>query len=99
MIFGEHQVAAKRPRGQRRRLPDHGSGVCRPRERQHAERAGIGDRRSQLGNRDHGRQDDRLFNPEQLAHRCAHRVHPLLASTYEVGIDPGDRRSQPWNFE
>jgi hypothetical protein len=26
-IFGEHEVAAKRPRGQRRRLPDDGSDV------------------------------------------------------------------------
>ena len=44
----------------------------------------------------HSRQDDRLFNPEQLAHRGAHRVHPLPGSAYEVGTDPGDRRSQPW---
>jgi hypothetical protein len=26
-IFGENEVAAERPRGQRRRLPDHGSDV------------------------------------------------------------------------
>jgi hypothetical protein len=26
-IFGENEVAAKRPRGQRRRLPNHGSDV------------------------------------------------------------------------
>jgi hypothetical protein len=98
-VFGENEVAAERPRGQRRRLPNHGSDVFGPRQRQHAERAGIRDRRGQPGNRNHGRQDYRLFDPEQLAHRCAHRGYPLLGSTYEVGIDPGDRRSQPWNFE
>jgi len=36
-----------------------------------------------------------LFNPEQLAHRRAHRVHPLPGSTYEVGMASGDRRSHP----
>jgi sodium/hydrogen antiporter len=60
-------------------------------------RIGLG--RGYQGNRNHGRQDDRLFNPERLAHRGAHRVHPLPGSTYEVGIDPEERRSQPWNFE
>ena len=98
-IFGENEVAAERPRGQRRSLPDHRSDVFGPRQRQHAERAGIRDGRGEPGNRNHGGQDNRLFNPEQLAHRCAHRGHALLGSTYEVGTDPGDRRSQPWNFE
>jgi hypothetical protein len=98
-IFGENEVAAERPRGQRRRLPDHGSDVVRPRQRQHAERAGIRDRRGQPGHRDHGRQDYRLFDPEQLAHWRARRGHPVLGSTYEVGIDSAERRSQPWNFE
>ena len=27
LVFGEHEVAAKRPCGERRRLPDHGSDV------------------------------------------------------------------------
>ena len=40
-VFGENEVAAKRPRGQRRRFPNHGADVFRPRQRQHAERAGI----------------------------------------------------------
>ena len=99
MIFGENEVTAERPRRQRRGLPDNGSDVSRPCQRHHAERAGIRHRRGQPGNRNHGRQNYRLFNPEQLAHRCAHRGHALAGSTYEVGIDPGDRRSQPWNFE
>jgi len=72
MIFGENEVAAERPRGKRRRLSNDGSGVCRPRERHHAERAGIRDRRGQAGNRGHGCLDDRLFNPEHFAYRRAH---------------------------
>ena len=94
-IFSEYEVAAKRLRGERRCLPDHACDVFRPRQGQHAERAGIRDRRGQPGNRNHGRQDYRLFNPEQLADRGARRVHPWSGSTYEVGADAGDRRSQP----
>ncbi len=66
-IFGENQVAAERPRGQRRCRTNAGSDVSGPRERHHAERAGIRDRRGQLGNVGHGRLDDRLLNPEHLA--------------------------------
>ena len=70
------------------------------RAQHHAERAGIRDRRGQRGNGGHGGLNDRLFNPEQLAYRRGHRLHFFVArSSYDVGADPADRRSQPWNFE
>ena len=80
MIFGENEIAAERPRGQRRRLTNDGSGVSGPRERQHAERAGSRDRRSQPGNGGHGCLDNRSFNPEHLAYRRGHCLRPFRDS-------------------
>ena len=77
MIFGENEVAAERPRRQRRRLTNDGSGVIGPCERHHAERAGIRDRSGQPGNGGHGCLDDWLFNPEYLAYRRGHCLRPF----------------------
>ena len=75
LIGGENQIAAKRTIGECRRLANHVSGGSGPRQRQHAERAGIRDRCRQLGHRRHRRLDDRLFNPEQLADWRSHQYH------------------------
>ena len=101
VIFGENEVAAERPRGQRRRLTNDRSDVIGPRQRQHAERAGIRDRRGQLGNRGHGCLDDRLLDPEQLAYRRGHCLRPFVVPghTYTMSASTRTRRSQPWNFE
>jgi hypothetical protein len=72
LILGENEVAAERPLGQLRRLAHDGTGVGRPGERHHVERAGIRDRRGQRGNRGHGGRDDRLLHPEHFAYWRAH---------------------------
>ena len=87
LIGVENQIAAKRTIGERRRLTNHVSGGSGPRQRQHAERAGIRDRCRQFGHRRHRRLDDRLFNPEQLADRRSHHYHLPLRS--------GSQRLQP----
>jgi hypothetical protein len=79
LIGVENQIAAKGTIGERRRLTNHVSGGSGPRQRQHAERAGIRDRCRQFGHRRHRRLDDRLFNPEQLADRRSHHTtYPSL---------------------
>jgi hypothetical protein len=77
VIFGEYEVAAERPRGQRRRITHDGSGVIGPGERHHAERANVRDRRGQPGNGGHGCLDDRSFNPEHLDYD-RDRADPVL---------------------
>jgi hypothetical protein len=76
-VLGEDKVAAERPRGECRCVAHGRSDVRRPGQRNHAERAGIGDRRGQPGNLSDRRLDDRLVNPKQLAYRRAHRVSLL----------------------
>jgi hypothetical protein len=71
-VFGEHEVTAERPRGQRRYPADDGGDVGGPREGHHAQPAGVRDRRGQLGNGDHGGADDRLLDPEQRADGRGH---------------------------
>jgi hypothetical protein len=80
LIRGENQVAAERATGERRGLTNHVSGRRGPRQRQHTKGAGIRDRRREFGDRRHRRLNNRLFNPEQLAHRRPHRNHLSLHS-------------------
>src|SRR5689334_18572895 len=87
VVFAQDEVAAERPRGPRRRITGDGSDVLRPGERHHAERAGVGDRGGQAGDRRHGRLDDGVLDAEQLAHRRAHRPRSnrSLCRPFEAG--------------
>jgi len=90
LVGVEDQIAAKRAIGERSRLTDHVSGGSGPRQRQHTERTGIGDRGRQLRQRRHWRLDDRLFDPEELADRRSHHYHlpfdtaPSAAASFDV---------------
>ena len=65
----KNEIAGKGPVGERCRFANRGSGVVGPRQRHAAESAGIGDRGGQAGIRSYRRLDDRVLNPQQLAHR------------------------------
>jgi hypothetical protein len=69
LILEEDEVAGKRPVGEDCRFANHLAGVIGPRQSQAAEAAGIGDRGGQAGICRQRRQDDRVFYPQQLAHR------------------------------
>ncbi len=65
----ENEIAGKGPVGERCRFANQVSGVIGPRQRHAAESAGIGDRGGQAGIRSYRRLDDRVLDPQQLAHR------------------------------
>ena len=87
LIGSENQIAAKGTIGERRRLANHVSGGSGPRQRQHAECAGIRDGCRQFGHRRHRRLDDRLFNAEQLTDRRSHHYHlPVRSGSQNCAI-------------
>ena len=94
LIGVENQIAAERTIGEGGRVTHHVSGGSGPRQRQHAERAGIRDCCRQFGHRRHRRLDDRLFNPEQLADRRSH-YYLLPFRSGSQRVPPASTRTSP----